>query len=197
LLTPITPAARAHLERALSAAFGHELVAAFADRFHPLHTTADTQLLRAGQVCDVIHLLLKGVARLSYYRRGKEHIGDFFLEGDLVADYSSFVTRAPSRLHLTAMGPCQLLALRRVDYERIGAQHPAAFERGARLIAEQQAVTFAQRIWSSLMDSPTERYLALRRDRSAWFERFPQYMIASYLGLTPEGLSKLRKRLDP
>jgi hypothetical protein len=64
-----------------------------------------------------------------------------------------------------------------------------------RYVAEGLTVTFANRIWSTLIDSPTERYLALQREKPAWFTRFPQYMIASFLGLTPEGLSKLRRRL--
>ena len=192
----INLAARAYVSRSLGPAFGPDVVDAMLASFRPLNTREDTQLLRAGEVSDVVYLLLKGAARMSYYRRGKEHIGDFFLEGDLVADYSSFVTHAPSRLHVTSMGPCQLLMLSRADYERIGTRFPADFGRGARLVAEQHAVAFAQRIWSSLMDSPAERYAMLRRERPAWIERFPQYMIASYLGMTPEGLSKLRKRLD-
>jgi CRP-like cAMP-binding protein len=189
-------AARAYVTRLLGPAFGPELTEDMLESFRPITTHEDTQILRAGDVADRIFVLMKGAARMSYYRRGKEHIGDFFLEGEIFTDYSSLVTHAPSRFHLTSMGPCQLLTLTRDDYERIGARLPAAFERGARLIAEQNAVNFAQRIWSSLMDSPAERFATIQREKPAWLERFPQYMIASYLGLTPEGLSKLRKRLE-
>ncbi len=167
-----------------------------AQRARLIHAPRDTQLLRAGDVCQTVWLLMHGAVRMCWYRDGREHIGDFHLERELFCDYSSFVTGAPSRLHLVTTEQSTVCALSRADFGAAEQVFPLELNRALRHVAEGLTVTFANRIWSTLMDSPTERYLTLRRDRPAWFARFPQYMIASYLGLTPEGLSKLRKRLD-
>lgn len=161
-----------------------------------MHLPRDAQLLRAGDVCRTVWLLAEGAVRMCWYRDGREHIGDFHLEHELFCDYSSFVTGAPSRLHLVTTVPSVVCALSHADFEAAEQAFPLELNRALRQVAEGLSVTFANRIWSTLMDSPTERYLNLRRDKPAWFTRFPQYMIASYLGLTPEGLSKLRRRLD-
>lgn len=156
----------------------------------------DAQLLRAGEVCQSVWLLVQGAVRMCWYRDGREHIGDFHLEHELFSDYSSFVNAEPSRLHLVTTEPSTVCVLSRADFAAVEQAHPLEMNRALRHVAEGLAVAFANRSWSTLMDSPTERYVALRQERPAWFERFPQFMIASYLGLTSEGLSKLRKRLD-
>ncbi|WP_353267461.1 Crp/Fnr family transcriptional regulator [Gemmatimonas sp.] len=160
------------------------------------HVPRETPVLRAGDVCQTVWLVVEGSVRLCWYREGREHIGDFHLEQELVSDYSSFVTAAPSRLHLVTAEPSILCALTKADFVAAERQYPVELNRAMRHVAEGLTVTFANRIWSTLMDSPTDRYLALQREKPAWFTRFPQYMIASFLGLTPEGLSKLRRRLD-
>jgi CRP/FNR family transcriptional regulator, anaerobic regulatory protein len=171
-------------------------VDALSQRARRLDLPRDAQLLRAGEVCQCVWLLVHGAVRMCWYRDGREHIGDFHLEHELFSDYSSFVTTTPSRLHLITTEPSTVCVLTRADFAAVEQQHPLEMNTALRHVAEGLTVTFANRIWSTLMDSPTERYLALRRERPQWFTRFPQYMIASYLGLTPEGLSKLRKRLD-
>jgi CRP-like cAMP-binding protein len=152
-------------------------------------------LLRAGTVASGIWLLVDGAVRMSYYRRGREHIGDFFLAGQTCTDFSSLVTRSPSRLWLTATEPTVACELPWSAVEDATQRDLVGTERLRRVVAEGLTVEFAGRVWSSLMDTPAERYQTLLRERPQWFARFPQYMIASYLGLTPEGLSKLRRRL--
>lgn len=165
-------------------------------RMRLLRLPPDAQLLRAGDVCRSVWFLAHGAIRMCWYRDGREHIGDFHLEHEFLCDYSSFVTGLPSRLHLVTTEPSVVCALARDDFAAAEQAFPLELNRALRLVAEGLTVTFADRIWSTLMDTPTERYLALQRDKPEWFTRFPQYMLASYLGLTPEGLSKLRKRLD-
>lgn len=156
---------------------------------------AGAVLLRGDTVVDGIWLLVDGAARLSYFRHGREHVGDFFVEGDTCTNYSSLVTRTPGRLWITTTEPTVVAWLPWRAVEEAGRVDPLGIERVRRVVAERLAVEFAGTIWSFLMDSPADRYRALLRDRPAWIARFPQYMIASYLGLSPEGLSKLRRRI--
>jgi CRP-like cAMP-binding protein len=184
------------VREALVTVVGGAALDALARRARLSELPREAQLLRAGEVCSTVWLLVRGAVRMCWYRDGREHIGDFHLEGEFVSDYSSFVTGAASRLHLVTTEPSLVAAFSRTDFAAAEQLFPLEVNRGLRRVAEQLSVTFADRIWATLMDSPTERYLALRHAKPAWFDRFPQYMIASYLGLTPEGLSKLRRRLD-
>ncbi len=188
-------AARA-MRAALSPLIAGPAVDYLAQRARLVRLDRDAQLLRAGEVCQTVWLLVDGAVRMCWYRDGREHIGDFHLQNELFCDYSSFVTGSPTRLHLVATEPSVVCALSKSDFALAEQLFPLELNRGLRQVAEELTVGFANRIWCSLMDSPTERYLALRRDKPEWFTRFPQYMIASYLGMTPEGLSKLRRRLD-
>ncbi len=154
-----------------------------------------TVLLRAGTFCQEVYLIVKGSVKMSYYKEGKEHIGDFQLEGEFVTDYASFLTGQPSRLFITCLEDTELLVLSRDKLQGATTAYPLPFERMLRLVAEKNLVEFARRIWSSLIDSPEERYRLLLEEKPHWNQRFPQYMIASYLGLTPEGLSKIRRRM--
>lgn len=156
---------------------------------------AETHLLRAGEPCGTVWLLVEGAVRMCWYRGGREHIGDFHVEGELVSDYSSLVAGRPTRLHLVTTEPSLVCALTQADLACAEQALPLELNRALRRVAEGLMVGFADRIWSMLMDSPADRYLALCRDKPHWMRRFPQYMLASYLGMTPEGLSKLRKRL--
>jgi CRP/FNR family transcriptional regulator, anaerobic regulatory protein len=69
------------------------------------------------------------------------------------------------------------------------------FERLGRFMAEQTFIAISQRLSSLLLQSPEERYVQLLRERPKVVQRVPQYMIASYLGITPEALSRIRRRL--
>lgn len=184
------------MREALSSLTRGPVIDFLGERMRVVDLPRDAQLLRAGDVCEKVWLIAEGAVRMCWYRDGREHIGDFHLEGEFLSDYSSFVTGVPTRLHLLTTEPSRVCVLSKSDFMVAEQAFPLEVNRALRHVAEGLTVTFANRIWSTLMDSPTDRYLALREQRPAWFTRFPQYMIASYLGLTPEGLSKLRKRLD-
>ncbi|GAB4426952.1 MAG: Crp/Fnr family transcriptional regulator [Bacteroidia bacterium] len=183
------------IAQALGAFLPPEALPLAAQMFRPAEARRDTYLLAAGQRCRYVYLLVKGSARMSYIADGREHIGDFFVEGDFVTDYSSFLTQTPSHLNLICCEDCSLLVLEYDTLQQAYADYPQWTEPMGRRLAEQNCIVFARRIWSSLTDSPTRRYQLLLAEKPHWFRRFPQYMIASYLGLTPEGLSKLRRRL--
>ena len=152
-------------------------------------------LLRQGEVCHDIYFLLSGSVHMSYLRDGKQHIGDFMVEGEFVTDLASFHEQKPSRLFITCFEDCEVRVINRAHFQLISEKFPFSFERLNRLVAERNSVMFANRIWSMLIDSPEERYLQLLAEKPVWIRRFPLYLIASYLGLTPEGLSKIRRRL--
>lgn len=151
-------------------------------------------LLRSGEVCNHVTFINKGLFRSYMEIEGEEVTTNFAFEGNYVTEYTSFVTRQPSSEFIVAMEDAELLQMR---YEDLQAAYTKAqvWERFGRLIAEYILTFVSTRNKSLLFKSPEERYLALMKERPKVMERVPQQYIASYLGIQPESLSRIRKRL--
>lgn len=151
-------------------------------------------LLRAGEVCNQVTFINKGLFRSYMEIEGEEVTTNFAFEGNYVTEYTSFVNRQPSSEFIVAMEDAELLQLR---YEDLQAAYAKAqvWERFGRLIAEYILTFVSTRNKSLLFKTPEERYLALMKERPKVMERVPQQYIASYLGIQPESLSRIRKRL--
>lgn len=151
-------------------------------------------LLRAGEVCNHVTFINKGLFRSYMEIEGEEVTTNFAFEGNYVTEYTSFLTRQSSSEFIVAMEDAELLQLR---YEDLQAAYAKAqvWERFGRLIAEYILTFVSTRNKSLLFKTPEERYLALMKERPKVMERVPQQYIASYLGIQPESLSRIRKRL--
>ena len=153
-----------------------------------------TQLLRQGEVCREAYFIDRGLIRLYYIKDGEEKIRQFFFEQAFVADTVSHVTQKPSKLYLETLEDSRLLVIPRDPlYALFGSSKN--FERLGRLIAQYDFIGIANRMDSLFLYSPEERYINLLKNRPLVLQRVPQYMIASYLGVTPEGLSRIKRRV--
>lgn len=150
--------------------------------------------LRAGDVCTHIAFISRGCLRYYYLKEGSEFNGQFFFEGAWVGDYHSFLTGQPSVQYIDALEEAELLIMSRADLLALYDQQPR-FERFGRLLAENVVIGSQRRTASLLFDTPEERYLKLITERPKVIERIPLHHIASYLGIKPESLSRIRKRL--
>ncbi|MEL7531797.1 MAG: Crp/Fnr family transcriptional regulator [Bacteroidota bacterium] len=151
--------------------------------------------LQAGQICQEVLFVKQGLMKMYFLHQGEEMIGDFFLEGDFAQDMRSNITRQPSRYTIECLEDCELLVIQDSDLAEAYERFPLTFERLSRMITQMNFVMMADRIWANLIHSHEERYLQIQKEKPALLQRIPQYMLASYLGITPVGLSKLRKRL--
>ncbi len=151
-------------------------------------------LLQAGEVCTHIAFINQGCLRYYYLKDGNEFNGQFFFEGSWVGDYQSFLTGQASVQYIDALEDTELLVIRRDDLQALYAENPQ-FERFGRLLAENVVIGSQRRTASLLFDTPEERYLKLISERPKVVERIPLHHIASYLGIKPESLSRIRKRL--
>ncbi|MBC7920990.1 MAG: Crp/Fnr family transcriptional regulator [Ferruginibacter sp.] len=168
--------------------------ALIAAAFHPKEVSAKEFLLRKGQVCRHIAFVESGLLRYYYLVGGKEMVGNFFFENSFVGDFGSFITGQPAVQFIDTLEDCRLLLASHSDWQQLYGRIPA-LERFGRLLAEGLFVHAQQRTASFLLDSPQQRYLNLLKNRPKVLQRVPQYMIASYLGITPEALSRIRRRL--
>ena len=151
-------------------------------------------LLQDGEICEQVWFIGQGLVRAYFLKDGEEVTQQFFFEGSYTTDYESFLTQRPTRLHLQALEPTLLLALNREAMQRLYAADPGA-ERMGRRIAEEIFLAVSRRNRSFLLESAEQRYLDLLRERPKVMQRVPQRHIASYLGVKPESLSRIRARV--
>ncbi len=165
-----------------------------ADIARPLSVAPKTTLLEEGKTADTLYLIRKGCLRLFFYNDGKDITFQFFFEGDMVASSASFFNNTPSLFSLQSIEPTELLTLSRDDFYKLLEREPAmraAYEQ--RLVERFHA--YQQLFLSRIKNSPRMRYEELLREHPDIVRRVPQHYIASYLGITPVSLSRIRARL--
>lgn len=148
-----------------------------------------------GKVATEIGFVLEGNMRHFYTRDGEEKTTYFYFENHFVASYISCIKKEPSRLTIEALSECLLLVFPYAALQELyeSSHH---WERFGRLMAEYLAAGLEERMVGLLMLSPEERYEALlQSNKQKIIERVPQHYIASYLGVTPVSLSRIRNRL--
>ncbi|MBK1438526.1 Crp/Fnr family transcriptional regulator [Parapedobacter sp. ISTM3] len=152
-------------------------------------------LLRQGEVCDFEAYIVKGCIRTYYIdENGSEVILQFAVEDWWVSDIGSFHEHKPSLLYIEAMEDSELLTLNPSRKEELLAKVPK-FERVFRLMVQRHLSALEHRLIRTIAQTAEERYLEFVRQYPKIVLRVPQHYIASYLGMTPEFLSKVRKRL--
>ena len=151
-------------------------------------------LLKAGEVCTGIAFINKGHLRSHCLVKGEEVTYNFWFEGNFITDYSSFLTRQPSAETHEALDDVEVITVSYEDMQDLYKQFPG-WDKFGRLIAEFIIIGIAERNRAMLFLSPEEQYLNLMKTRPKVFANVPQHYIASYLGLRPESLSRIRKRL--
>jgi CRP/FNR family transcriptional regulator, anaerobic regulatory protein len=171
-------------ERALEATLGY---------FHVRRFTKGSLLVVAGETCERIHFLVEGVVGLALAAR-PDSLCDVYIEGDFVSDYPSFVSQTAATIDATALVEVRALTIDRRDLLDLYSRFVEA-ERLGRLIAERQVASLSERLGSFISMSAEERYEAVRRSRPELVTRIPQYLLARWLGVTPEALSRIRRRV--
>lgn len=152
-------------------------------------------LLKAEQYVQHMYFLQKGCICFYTIHEGREQVVELFTEGTFFTDLYSYLREQPSKCFLKALEPCEVLAASKEDFEG-GLRNSHAMEHFWRKSLEEEYLTQYVNSTNKNALSNEERYLRLLRKRPDLFQRVPQYLIASYLGLTPVGLSKIRKRLS-
>ncbi|MEJ7768811.1 MAG: Crp/Fnr family transcriptional regulator [Chitinophagaceae bacterium] len=153
-------------------------------------------LLQEGDICRYTAFVVKGMLRTySVDEKGVEHILQFAQEGGWLADLYSFFTNEPSHFNIEALEDCQLLLITRSSWDLLLEKIPA-LERFFRILVQNNLVATQRRLIGSFSESAEEQYVKLIKMYPDCVQRVPQYMIASYLGITRETLSRIRSQLS-
>lgn len=161
--------------------------------FENLSIPSKTVLLKDGKVADRLYLIHKGCLRLFFYNEGKDITFQFFFEGDFVASFDSLYKHAPSLFSLESIEPTEISAIKRDSLFSLIEQYPSV-----RQVYEEKLIdrlhTYQQLFLSRIKNTPRQRYEELLKEYPDIVQRVPQHYIASYLGITPVSLSRIRSR---
>lgn len=171
------------------------LEAAIRERLEIMELPKKEVILKEGQRSDYIHVVLKGIIRMYYIRDGEEVSSRFVEELQIAASIISFYGREASYEFIETLEP---VILARIHYDKLMelyAMFPE-FNYIGRRITEQYFVRSEQRLYQLRKQSAEERYCFFVENYPSLYQRLPLKYIASYLGLTLETISRIRKKLS-
>lgn len=153
-------------------------------------------ILQESEICKHYTFVAEGCFKKFYVdERGTEHNLQFIAENDWVMEIDSFYAEKPSRVYIEAVEPSVIFQIQKSDLIELYIDNPK-FSRTFKVITETRLVEFENRILQSISSTAEERYLSFLSQYPNLSSRLPNTQIASYLGITPEFLSKVRKDLS-
>lgn len=165
----------------------------FQERFVEKNIPSKTVLLQEGEISTNIFLIKKGCLREWFNKDGKDITFQFFFEGQAVASIDSFINQKPSLFTIESIEPTTILTIGKAEFETVLRTYPE-FKEGFQDHIFQRFGVYAQLFLSRIKDTPQERYEDLIKNHPEIIKRVPQHYIASFLGITPISLSRIRNR---
>jgi CRP-like cAMP-binding protein len=165
----------------------------FRDIFAEREISSKTILLHEGEISDQIYFIKKGCLRMWFNKDGKDITLQFFFEGQAVASIDSFMSKQPSMFTIESIEPSLIHSISKNNFEQLHSAYPELKD-GFQDIIFKRFRNYAQLFLSRIKDTPQERYTDLINNHPEIIKRVPQHYIASYLGITPISLSRIRNR---
>ncbi|WP_084273470.1 Crp/Fnr family transcriptional regulator [Maribacter antarcticus] len=149
-------------------------------------------LIQPGKVCSFIALVNNGIFRSYIIKNGTEFNIDFYMPKTYMSSYTSFITQTPTKGYIQALSNSTVYYLSSSNYQKL-LNTDSEFYKLSKLISETLFIRKCKRETTLLMDTARERYEFLLKNYPNIEQLIPQYQIASYLGIKPESLSRLKK----
>ncbi len=152
-------------------------------------------ILQEGDICKYNTFVIEGCFRMyTVDDKGKEHNLQFAIENWWIGDIGSFHSEKPSKLYIEALENSIILQCKKEDQIKLFVDYPK-FNQIFRVLAENSMVSLQNRILQNISSTAEERYLDFAERYPHFFNRISNIQIASYLGVTPEFLSTIRKKI--
>lgn len=152
-------------------------------------------LLQDDDVCKYSCFVERGALRAYLVdEKGDEHITAFALEGWTIADLTSFIRQEPATLNIDALEDCELVLISKSAHDELMLTMPK-YETYFRILITDAYLALQQRTTNIISLASEERYKVFTQMYQSIFQRVPQHMIASFMGLSPETLSRIRSRI--
>ena len=152
-------------------------------------------LAEAGERCNYQYFILQGSC-YSYYvnEKGDKNAIQFALENYWITDASSYFTNKPAVFNIETLKPTLALLLNRQNLDLLCNRYPL-FDRFFRILLQNTLAVLHYRIAKTTSEDAEHRYLEFAQLYPHFIQRIPQYLIASYLGIAPQSLSRIRKEI--
>ncbi len=166
----------------------------FLDYLIPKKIKRKQCLLQEGEICKHLAFIITGAMRKYYVDdKGAEHVIDLYVENWWAGDRESWVMHTPSKYNIEACEDCDVLLISRANQLKL-CNHLPAFNQLMVKLDERNAISSQKRITSSISLTAEKRYADFVDLHPEFVQRFPQHIIASYLGITKDTLSRVRKK---
>lgn len=167
----------------------------FIEAFIPVRTfKKGTILLKEGQISNICYFVYEGCVRQYYLVNGEERTTYFYTENQAITSFESYTNRTPAKHYLECIEDCKMSVTTREAEQKMYKKFPR-FEGMCRQGAEKTLGEYQEELAKYITTSPEERYLDLVENRPELLNRVPLNQLASYLGVKPESLSRIRKRI--
>jgi CRP-like cAMP-binding protein len=162
--------------------------------FEPVTAKKKKDLLEPGEVCKYIYFIVKGCVR-SYYvdLKGTEHIFQIRMDNSWISDLESVFSHQASKYYIETLEESHLLRITEDKLTDLYVQVPA-IERYFRILFQKAYINALKRLSDHMWEPAINRYRNMLKEHPDMFQRVPLVYIASYLGITPESLSRIRKQ---
>lgn len=157
------------------------------------HLPAKSCLLRAGERAEYLYIVKSGAVRAWFDKEGRDYTLQFFLEGEPICIYESLMRTEPSEFSIETIEATEVLVFHRDDVLSYLAANGEFKEQLMTLLVDKM-VNYVHLFVSMQVNSPEQRYAELLKHRPDIVQRIPLHYIASFLGITPVSLSRIRNR---
>jgi CRP-like cAMP-binding protein len=162
--------------------------------FEPIGIKKKKDLLVPGEICKYLYFITKGCLRSFYVdSKGIEHIYQIRMDNNWISDLESFFSDTPSKYYIEAIENSDLLRISQDQMEKLLADIPR-LERYFRILFQKAYINALSRLNATMWETAPDRYNEMMKEHPEIFQRVPLVYIASYLGITPESLSRIRKQ---
>ncbi|MDX9694191.1 MAG: cyclic nucleotide-binding domain-containing protein [Bacteroidales bacterium] len=151
-------------------------------------------ILKEGAYCQKLYFIGTGIVRLSLLIDGVDRTFVFVNEGAFCSDSEGFLRKTPSKFNISAIEPTTLLSITYDNLQVFYKEIPYG-ERFGRLSIEQLFLGLVSHFYTFYCESPEQRYLKFINQHKDLLQRIPQYHIASYVGVTPQALCRIKKKM--
>lgn len=151
-------------------------------------------VLTEGQICKASYFVLDGILRKFFINeKGVQQTTEFAIENWWMTETFSYINQTPTEFYIQAVLPAEVLVIRQHALDDLLEKHPV-MEKYFRMVYQKAYAAAQMRVKMLYEHSREELYRQFLKNQPAFLQRVPQYLVASYLGFTPEYLSEIRKK---
>ena len=175
------------------AAFNNEELNNILNKFELKKVKSKTIIIEQGSTAKNVYFIVNGSMRFFYNHNGKEITGAIFMENEFVTPHDSFFSQSPTRYSLQAIEDTIMFELSFNKYNELRQKYPSFTDLTIKILEKALSVTLTNKS-RLLILTHEERYAKIAEDKPEWILRIPDYVLASYLGITPTSISRIKKR---